>query len=144
VVASFEAGRHTRAMTRASAMSRSPPGRAKQPGQPERLGLGVDRGDVPMGSCAGHGGNGGGWHERLAGQGTADHLDEVSGQVREVRNGLVLDLPIFAVGPAQQVADVLARVTGLVDAVSRDSGYVHRTRRLRHTQHRYAGTPIAR
>jgi len=94
----------------------------------------VDSCDVPVGSCAGHGGNGGGWHERLAGQGTADHLDEVGGQVREVRDGLVLDLPIFAVGAAQQVCLVVPLHPVLTDVVATVGRYMDRATSSRHNR----------
>ena len=54
-------------------------------------------GDVDGGLCV---------HEGLALKSSANDVDDALGQVREVAQGLVLDLAVFAVGTAKQVGAV--------------------------------------
>src|SRR5674476_256298 len=68
----------------------------------------------------------------LAGQGGADHLGQVGGQVREGRDGVVLDLPIFAVGATQQVCLVVPFHPVLPDVVATVGRYVDRVTSFRH------------
>src|SRR5664280_690860 len=70
----------------------------------------------------------------LAGQGGADHLDQVGGKVREVRDGLVLDLPVFAVGATQQVCLVVPLHSILTDIVATVGRYVDRATSFRHNR----------
>src|SRR5450759_3820139 len=81
-------------------------------------------------------------HQRLAGQRGPHRLDRGVWQWGQVGQRLVLDLAAVTVGAAQQLADVLAWLTGLVDAPIRDRGYVHRTRRLRHSKQRNGESQI--
>src|SRR5450759_2553482 len=134
VVASFEAGRHTRAMISANAMSRSRPAGPSKAGRPSALAW-VRAGTGHLQSFTGD-------HQRLAGQRGPHRLDRGVWQWGQVGQRLVLDLAAVTVGAAQQLADVLAWLTGLVDAPIRDRGYVHRTRRLRHSKQRTGESQI--
>src|SRR5665647_2214393 len=70
----------------------------------------------------------------LAGQGGADHLDQVGGQVREVRDGLVLDLPVLAVGAAQQMGHVVPFHPVLTHVVATVGRHVDRATSFRHSR----------
>jgi hypothetical protein len=59
---------------------------------PQRLGLGVDRGDVPMRAGTGHLQSLTGDHQRLVGQPGPDRLDRGIWQRGQVHQGFVLDL----------------------------------------------------
>src|SRR5674476_1395219 len=82
----------------------------------------MDRGDVPVRAGAGHLQSFTGDHQRLTGQRGPDRLDRGVWQRGQVGQGLVLDRCAVTVGAAPQVADVLAWLTGLVDAPIRESG----------------------
>src|SRR5580692_2705810 len=64
-----------------------------------------------------------GLRQRLATQSTSNSLDQVRRQVREITEGLMLDLTVLAIGAAQQVGLINA---SLVDASRR--GYVNSAR----------------
>lgn len=87
------------------------PGRAQQFGQAQRPGLGHHRGDMTVRSRAQDGHVLPADQHRFAGQHRPQHLQCRVGQCRvgqrrQVRQGLVLDLALVAVGTAQQVRHV--------------------------------------
>ena len=110
-------------------------GRAEQPREPQFRGHRPGGGDVAVRQRPGdrdrrRGALRGG--EGIALERGLDRVHDVLGELRQVRERLVADFPVLAVGAAQQPGLVLPAPPLLVGVRALDPGHVHRCRLLQH------------
>lgn len=99
---------------------------AQQVFEAQAVGEGGDRVDVPVGQRSVDLQVAGGIDQGFAGQGGFERGDGVFGELGDVAQGFVFDLPVFAVGAADQGGAVFHGGAGLVGALASVDGYVHR------------------